>query len=155
MKKIIFCTSLLIVFTFKFCISQNKNDKGLDSLLIIHLDSIMIQSKSPSYSRLGFIHDCENAKLIAEKDIKNKTIYLLIQGGIAPVVYSNDSIFEKKYNISYYDYGCVAAKEDCILNYNMKIFDYLNNKYGKNWYKEVRKDIAGLREWKKRKKKTK
>jgi len=115
------------------------------------LDSIFIHSEMPSESKLMFLENCENAKIIAEQDIKNQEIIILIVGGIAPTIYTTDNDFEKKYQITYTDYGDLAAKDECMLNYNFKIFDYLKEKYGKSWKREIRKDVYGLKEWKKKK----
>ena len=81
----------------------------------------------------------------ARSDIKKENPKLLLVGGIAPVEYPGDREFEKKYNIEYYDFGCVVSSpEECIIEYNKVIFEYLDNKYGIEWRKEVRKDVVGF-----------
>jgi hypothetical protein len=41
-------------------------------------------------------NDCEKAVDLIKTDIKNNSIFILLQGGIAPIRYSDDSGFEKK-----------------------------------------------------------
>jgi hypothetical protein len=130
--------TLLLSFN-SFC----QNDQATNS------DSIIIHSEMPTYSKLIFISDCNNAAKIAEIDIKNRQIYLLLAGGISPKEYATDSIFKNKYNIQFYDYGCVAAQKECIIYYNSIVFNSLKKQYGKTWKKEIRKDVIGLKEWKK------
>lgn len=138
--KNIFFTILILGFYSTFCFGQEKEI----------IDSIFINSDSPSEFRLKMLENCENAYIIADQDIKKNTINLLIVGGIAPAVNPSDQVFEMKYQVSYYDYGDLAAKGECMFNYNSKVFDYLTENYGNTWRKEVRKDAYGLREWKKR-----
>lgn len=78
----------------------------------------------------------------AFKDIKNGPPLLLLQGGIAPMIYTTDDEFEKKFRIKYYDFGCVAPENiDYLIEYNNTIIDFLSEKYGRRWKKTVRKDI--------------
>ncbi len=141
-------TTLTILFlglSFVFCFGQ-EIDKEI-------IDSIFIHADSPSEFRLKFLENCDNAFIIAEQDIKKQEIKILIVGGIAPTIYTTDKDFEKKYQVKYSDYGDLAGKAECMYNYNAKVFDYLTEKYGNKWKKEVRKDVYGLKEWKKNKKK--
>jgi len=135
---------LLVLFPF-VCFGQEKKQEAIDS--------IFTYADSPSEFRLKMLENCENAFIIADQDIAKNKINLLIVGGIAPAVYPSDQTFEEKYQVTYYDYGDLAAKGECMFNYNSKVFDYLTEKYGKTWRKEVRKDVYGLKEWKKRKRK--
>jgi len=111
------------------------------------IDSIFIHSDSPSEFRLKMLENCENANFIAKQDIEKNQIKLFIVGGIAPVFCLTDPDFEKKYQVSYHDYGDLPAKEDCMYNYNSRVFEYLSKKYGKSWKKEIREDVFGLKEW--------
>lgn len=88
--------------------------------------------------------DCGINQDRAHRDIKNKKPRLLLVGGIAPVVYIHQEKFEKKYDVEYHDFGCVALNKKCIEKYNQVVFKYLDSKYGRKWRKEVRKDVIGL-----------
>ena len=69
MKKI----SLTILFfglILTFCNGQESSNEKLDS--------IFIHSDSPSEFRLTFLENCENAFIIAEQDIKNQEIKILV-----------------------------------------------------------------------------
>ena len=49
--------------------------------------------------------------------------------------------FEKKYNIKYYDFGCNGPDDTCLIQYNAKIFELMDSKYGKEWRKGVKSSI--------------
>jgi hypothetical protein len=72
---------------------------------------------------------------------------LLLFSGIASIVYDSDSIFESKYKIDYYDYGCIGESEDCMKDYNMEVFKYLDKEFGISWRKEIRPDVIGLKDY--------
>jgi len=146
MKRII---STILIFSFSCLLTYGQVEKQEI------IDSIFTYTDSPSEFRLKMLENCENAKIIADQDIEKQKIKIFIIGGIAPAVYSTDLDFEKKYQVSYYDFGDLAAKGECIFNYNAKVFEYLIEKYGKIWKREIRKDVYGLKKWKKKKKKKK
>lgn len=125
-----------IIFTFflitHFCFGQNKSDDSFN-------ESGALKTEMSS--------DCINVKGFADTDIKNNNIYILLQGGISPVVFPKDKIFEKNFNIRFHDQGCIGSR--CSETYNQYIFDYLYKKYGTKWMKEIRKDVLGFKKWKK------
>jgi hypothetical protein len=104
-------------------------------------------------SKIKFIDTitCDKIDGWIKSDIKNKTIFLFLDGGIAPKVYTNDKEFENKYGVYFYDFGDLPPDSKCIIKYNFMVFDYLTNIYGRKWIKEIRKDITGLSKWKKNK----
>ncbi|KGO85210.1 FEKKY domain-containing protein [Flavobacterium suncheonense] len=106
--------------------------------------SVELKDESITNFNLLINADCEVNKEIAEIDIQNKKPRLLLIGSIAPIFYSNQGKFEKKYEIKYYDFGCTPPSEECVIQYNKTVFDYLDKKYGRKWRKEVRKDVIGL-----------
>ncbi|MDD5150861.1 MAG: hypothetical protein PHC28_10365 [Flavobacterium sp.] len=98
-------------------------------------------------SRINFIENCNEVEKLAEIDIKNETIILFLQSGEAPIIYYKDETFKKKYNVFFYEQGCIGS--NCTKEYNKIIFNYLLNKYGKKWIKQIRKDVIGFKDWKK------
>lgn len=94
--------------------------------------------------------DCEKAVEFAESDIENGILILLLASGIAPYTTVADADFAKKFNITFYDYGCIQPSEICMEKYNWKIFKYLTEKYGGKWQKEIRDDVVGFEKWKKK-----
>ena len=106
------------------------------------LDSITVFSKAPSHSKLIFLSNCELAKIVAAQDIERKEVYIFLVGGFAPKEFSTDKNFEKKFNVSFFEYGCVVS--DCISVYNQAIFQYLDHTFGKKWRNEIRKDAYSL-----------
>ena len=98
-------------------------------------------------SRINFIENCNEVEKLAEIDIKNETIFLFLQSGEAPIIYYKDENFKKKYNVFFYEQGCIGS--NCTKEYNKIIFNYLLNKYGKKWTKQIRRDVIGFKDWKK------
>lgn len=82
---------------------------------------------------------------LAQSDINAGRPRLLLSGGITPIIYTTDEEFEKKYQVKYFDFGCIAIPDECILAYNSEIFQHLDTTFGKEWRKEIRKDVIGLR----------
>jgi hypothetical protein len=110
------------------------------------IDTILrIDNKSISDFTALFYSSCDVNRKIAIQDLKNGKPRLLIFGGIAPSVYSNQNIFEEKYGIKYESYGCISPPYECVFEYNQVIFEYLTDKFGKEWRKEVRKDVVGIK----------
>ncbi len=106
------------------------------------------QINSSGASKLLFAEKSEIKKL-AKQDIMAGNPFLLLQGGIAPVMMASDPKFEDKYKIYFYEFGCTGPDQSLIENYNKIIFDYLKDQYGEKWIKEVRDDVVGLDDWKK------
>jgi hypothetical protein len=106
---------------------------------------LLIVNKSITDFSVLFSSRCDVNRKIAIQDLNDGNPRLLIFGGISPSVYSNQNIFEEKYGIKYESYGCIAPPYDCVLEYNQFIFDYLTDKFGKKWRKEVRKDVVGIK----------
>jgi len=111
--------NIIFVFLCLFFVIQSK---GADA---------MLSDTSKSYS----------IKL-AHTDISKGKIKLLIMGGFAPKHYEGEAVFEKKYKIKYYQFGCVLPESISIADYNKVVANYLDGKYGKGWRKEVRKDVV-------------
>ncbi len=90
---------------------------------------------------------CSHDAKVATIDIRENQIKLLLAGGIAPgASTSEDEAFEKKYDIQYFDFGCVPPADACIEEYNKVMFKYLDQKFGRTWRKEVRRDVCFLSE---------
>jgi hypothetical protein len=110
------------------------------------IDTVLrIDNKSISDFSILFFSSCDVNRKIAFEDLKSGKPRLLIYGGIAPSVYSNQNIFEEKYGIKYESYGCISPPYECVFEYNQVIFEYLTDKFGKEWRKEVRKDVVGIK----------
>ncbi|WP_299991871.1 carboxypeptidase-like regulatory domain-containing protein [uncultured Pontibacter sp.] len=89
--------------------------------------------------------DCRYDRTAAKGDIASGKPKLLLVGSIAPVVYKNQHVFERKYKVEYFDFGCTPPAYECIKEYNKAIFSYLDKKYGDKWRKEVRPDVMFLK----------
>lgn len=102
-----------------------------------------LNSSGPT--KMRFVEDCGEVGKLFKDDLKKKTMFLLLQSGIAPVVNTTDKAFQDKYQVYYYDYGCIAPNLDCVKTYNQLAFKYLTEMYGKKCKKDVRKDVIGLK----------
>lgn len=93
---------------------------------------------------LGLNDDAYTAKTAKGKWLSGEA-KLLLQGGIAPVVYVGQEQFAKRYGIDYDDFGCIANCQDAqMAKYNTAIMDCLTVKFGKEWRDFIRKDVPGL-----------
>ena len=143
MKKVI------IILTLIFSISSFAQEKGQEEIVFSRIGNLtdeQIDSSGPA--KLLFAKKSEIRNL-AKQDIENGNPFLLLQGGIAPVIIATDPQFEDKYKIYFYEYGCTGPDQSLMEDYNKLIFSYLTDQYGKKWIKEVRDDVVGLNEWKK------
>jgi len=82
--------------------------------------------------------------LLAKMDIGRKQIKFLLRGGIVSTHVKGQEVFEEKFGITYADFGCIMPVNLSIADYNKTIASYLDQRYGKSWRKEVRKDVIGI-----------
>jgi len=81
---------------------------------------------------------------LAHADLKNGNIKFLIRGGIVSSYIKGQEVFEKKYGVAYYSFGCVMPVNISINDYNKVVASFMDRKYGRDWRKEVRSDIQGI-----------
>lgn len=115
---------------------------------IAELSDEQLNNSGPT--RLIFVNKRDQAEQLANEDVSNGTPFLLLAGGIAPVIIATDPEFEKKYEIYFYEFGCTGPEDKYIMAYNEVVFEFLTKKHKTRWIKEVRKDVVGLKDWKKR-----
>ena len=90
--------------------------------------------------------DCEYNAERAESDWKNGKANLLLVGSIAPIANSPaDNRFEKKFGIKYFDFGCEPPIDECLQEYNQRVFELMDKKYGMKWKKKARSDVEYLK----------
>ena len=106
--------------------------------------TLVLTNKSIANLNLIALSTCTVNQNVARQDIVHAEPRLLLASGIAPMAYSNQASFNKKYKVKYYDFGCDAPNQQCIIRYNQMVFKYLDTKYGRRWRAEVRKDVVGL-----------
>ncbi|WP_342644708.1 carboxypeptidase-like regulatory domain-containing protein [Mucilaginibacter sp. CSA2-8R] len=109
------------------------------------IDTAVTVQDGPVDSFDIILNVCEVDALQAQQDIQAGKAKLLLAGGYAPVYYQGQELFERKYKVSYHDYGCTPPNRKCIKEYNKTVFTYLDLKYGKQWRTQVRKDVVGFR----------
>jgi len=92
--------------------------------------------------------NADTAKVHSEKlamaDVKAGNLKFLLRGGIVTTYKKGQEVFEKKYRLKYYDFGCIMPADISINDYNKTIAGYLDKKFGLSWRKEVRKDVVGI-----------
>jgi hypothetical protein len=99
-------------------------------------------------NRVEFADGDKEIQKLAKFDIENQTPFILLYGGNRQFVSTSDEVFEKKYKIYFYNYGCLAPSEAVEKIYNTITFKFLVSKYGKEWMNQIRSDIPGLKEFK-------
>ncbi|WP_289754875.1 hypothetical protein [Muribaculum intestinale] len=103
-------------------------------------DSIIAETER----HFGWNDDAYSVKTAKEKWLSGDA-KMLLQDGIAPVVYIGQEKFAKRYGIGYHDFGCIANCSDTqMAKYNTAIMDCLTVKFGKGWQDSIRKDVPGL-----------
>ncbi|MBD5387589.1 hypothetical protein HDR70_06875 [bacterium] len=104
------------------------------------LDSMIAETER----HFAWNDDAYSIKTAKEKWLSGNA-KLLLQGGIAPVIYIGQEKFAKKYSVDYDDFGCIASCSDAqMAKYNTAIMDCLTAKFGKGWRDSIRKDMPGL-----------
>ena len=84
------------------------------------------------------------SRKLATANIKAGNVKFLLRGGIVSTYRKGQDVFEKKYRLRYYDFGCVMPSNLSIDDYNKIVAGYLDKKFGLSWRNEVRKDIVGI-----------
>lgn len=139
---------LFVLATFQtFAQTKEDSTEYVVYSLIGELTDEQLNNSGPS--KLTFVNSRNEATRLANDDISNGTPFLLLAGGIAPVIIATDPKFERKYGIYFYEYGCTGPEQKYIIAYNEEIFKHLTEQYYKSWLKEMRKDVVGFKEWKK------
>lgn len=104
---------------------------------ILPVENLKIRKKIV-YCGTGFIETID--------ENKQKTIYIL--GGWASVITEKEIEFSKKYNIKFHDFGCIHPENtEEYEKSNYKTFNYLNEKFGKQWQKEMNPNTLGYQNW--------
>tara|TARA_R110002020_G_scaffold49796_9_gene141454 strand:- start:4154 stop:4594 length:441 start_codon:yes stop_codon:yes gene_type:complete len=142
---------ILTLFISILALTLNAQTEEEQTILFTRIGELSDEQLNNSgASKLTFVTDKKEAEKMAELDIKNGNPFLLLMGGIAPTIIATDPQFEKQYGIYFYEFGCSGPENDIIIAYNKIVFEHLNKTHGKNWIKEVRNDVIGFKEWKKR-----
>ena len=85
----------------------------------------------------------------AKKALENGTAELVAICGTALILNSQqDDLFKEKYGVGIKVFGDMidGSSRDMKL-YNYTIFEWLDDKYGKGWIKDVRKEVVGYDRW--------
>lgn len=115
----------------------------------LFLSNVIGQNRTANAScTIKYQEDIEAAQMF-QKDLKAKNIRIYLQGGIVSVIRPADKVFEKKYSVTYHDFGCVAPKNIILyVKYNRLVFEYLKKEFGTGWGKEMNVNAIGWQECK-------
>ncbi len=105
------------------------------------------QVNSSGPNKMMFVDSVSTAALLARADIAQKLPFLLLQSGDAPIVYPDDERFQADFKVFFYDFGCISPDRKFVIAYNHIVFNYLTKTYGIKWLKRIRKDVVGLKEF--------
>lgn len=84
-----------------------------------------------------------------KQDLEKNTLKVYALGGLRRPDHDADTAFIKKYGIAYHDFGCLAPVNMEYFNaYNRLVFQYLKDKHGVEWEKDIRTSAMGLHNWK-------
>ena len=108
------------------------------------LDTIVTIGEKSQRMELNIQLNCNYSAETAKDDIARNQTKILLSGGVAPTVYPNQKEFEIKFNLTYFELGCLYEPHTCLEEYNQEVFRYLDEKYGKEWRDLVRQDVIGL-----------
>ena len=117
------------------------------TILFFFCLQIQAQEKESSATTTKIKEKDQETKI--EVNSNTQTIYII--GGIASTITKEDLDFAKKYNIQYYDFGCLAPVN--FKEYEAKnaiVFEILNKEYGKQWQKEIKSSAMGFDKWSKK-----
>ena len=132
----------ILILCVGFALSTNlwAQSQLTDCKKQAELDSIIAETER----HFGWGDDAYSANIAKDK-WQSGEAKLLLQGGVAPVVYAGQEKFTRKYGVDYDDFGCMANCSDKQMSeYNTAIMDYLTANYGNEWRKYVRKDVPGV-----------
>lgn len=128
--------------------------RQLITLILILYGSLSFSQNKSQFFRFSSISNesCDTVSNLFKEDLSYNNLYLFIIGGPAPTIYETDQDFYKQFKVSYYDFGCIVpTSNECLKEYNYLVFAHLSEKHGEKWLKKVRKDVLGVKEWKKNK----
>ena len=82
-------------------------------------------------------------------DLQNNDLKIYTVGGLKPYNHEDVQAFEKTYGINYHDFGCLAPSNmDYYAAYNTLVFQYLQEKSGDEWEKDIKDNAMGFYKWK-------
>lgn len=99
------------------------------------------EKKGPAFARIS-------PEKKFESDLKRNSFTIYTVGGLKPTHYKTDMAFQKKYTITYHDFGCLAPKTmDFYEQYNLLVFQHLSEKWGEEWKKDIKDNAIGFNKW--------
>jgi hypothetical protein len=108
-------------------------------------------NKEENSKPMAFAKVTPEQKFEYDSNRSSFTIYTV--GGLKPYNHETTEAFQKKFNISYHDFGCIAPVSMTFFEtYNLLVFQHLQKQYGNDWQKDIRDNAIGINKWKERNK---
>jgi hypothetical protein len=108
---------------------------------LLGMNSLSAAEEGPG---IRLLKDTQQVDSLFRAHLAKRELYLFMQGGITPLKYSQaDLSFQKKYRVSYYDFGCVVPNYDLVSYYNSLVFSHLNQRYKGSWKENIRGNVVG------------
>lgn len=123
---------------------QGKHKISFRSVGYYKKDTTINMENSTENFVLTVVPKCSDY-FVASKDIKRGRAKILTDREVMEDLSLTDREFEKKYGVSFNFPELIVPPEECIVDYNKNVFEFLDNKFGKKWREEIRKDILGLK----------
>lgn len=83
-----------------------------------------------------------------ENDVRKSSITIYTLGGLKPYGQKAIEAFQQKYSVKYHDFGCLApGNMSYYEKYNLLVFNYLKDKWGEEWEKDVKDTAMGFYNW--------
>lgn len=130
MMKLFTYIALIFIASPSFGQEDKQSNEEVIFRRIGELSDEQLNNSGPS--KLMFSGSNTDAVRLANQDIKNGTLFLLLQGGVAPTIIATDPTFEKEFDVYFYEYGCSGPEQRFIEAYNQVIFEHLAKKYKKS-----------------------
>jgi len=81
-------------------------------------------------------------------DVKRNSFTVYTVGGLKPYDHKTTEMFQKKYNVTYHNFGCIApGNMDYYEQYNLLVFQHLNKKFSPGWEKDIKDNAIGFYKW--------
>jgi len=81
-------------------------------------------------------------------DLQKNSFTIYTVGGLKPYDHKAIEAFQKNYNVTYQNFGCIApGNMDYYEKYNLLVFQHLTKTWGREWEKGIKDNSIGFYNW--------
>ena len=81
-------------------------------------------------------------------DVKKNSFTIYTVGGLKPYDHKATEAFQKNYNVTYHNFGCIAPGNMAYYEqYNLLVFQHLTKTWGTEWKKDIQDNAVGFYKW--------